>query len=929
MPRDNRLETRLDEMFRYKRGLSFSDILDVFMYVPKGRYFHTVDGRFARIWKISTLAADVLTQQERLGAASWLAMILNEFPEGGSGQLLRFTHRDVSFVVSEYLANSEAKGFGKELIDAFAMRQLDGAQKGFFAEINEDQISAAKQDIARDGGLDGEGTELMFHNIERSMTTGRFALVTDLYLTFMYTPSWMKTGSMAVSTTKKLLGEIGMLDVKAEYRRVFEKERDVFLGHCKRIESRAANAGYAPAAMNGQALLNILYRELNPIRSLSVPPPEYISGYILRDQLDIEREAKVPDIAKQSTYSVLTTSNEGWKIEGVHYKAVSAKVLPKAITPGKLSDALAYVDGEHWCAINFNVPRQSGIRNALRIRRAAADQTNSAEWMNHPIFRGDSRLTQEKQEDIEAVVYATNVENLDREKVLDISVHVVLKGQDEHEVSESASKMTDLMWNSGFFEVNRGDAMIHQCLPFNYRPAADNLVSRSLRCLATNVGDLAPVFTSYNGVASPGMIVNNEHGAPVFIDIFATRAGHFLIQGTTGSGKSYLANNLLMQLQKFNTKTIVVDKGGSYKSQCQSRGGAYIELVMDATDDARPVCINPFYTRPGVKLSMEDLEFMREIVVAMIECGSHAQEIVKKEHRTYIMDAIKMVFEERNRLAPNEEVVLTDIYDSLMSGFGEEGKAVAQRFKEFTAGYPYGAIFDGPLGISWDNDFIVLETQRMASSPAMSVVMLALFQQVNIQFKHFLPLSRRKLFLVDEAWAVLANPTAATALSGFVREYRKYRAIVGLISQSVKDWSSIVSQDSSAGDGLLVNMRHYFFMPSSTLDYAAGKELLSLSDAQVQTWRSIASLPPFFTECFYHMIDDTERPVDGKFRLYSNSLALWTATTDPTDRSMRDDLFKEHARHMSEPEARARALHELSEKYPFGYRYQQSKSRAA
>ena len=77
------------------------------------------------------------------------------------------------------------------------------------------------------------------------------------------------------------------------------------------------------------------------------------------------------------------------------------------------------------------------------------------------------------------------------------------------------------------------------------------------------------------------------------------------------------------------------------------------------------------------------------------------------------------------------------------------------------------------------------------------------------------------------------------------------------------------------------------------------------------------------------MIDDTERPVDGKFRLYSNPLALWTATTDPTDRSMRDDLFKEHARHMSEPEARARALHELSEKYPFGYRYQQSKSRAA
>lgn len=932
MPRDNRLATRLNEMFRYDRGLCFSDILDVFTYVgaSQGRYFHTVDGRFARIWKISTLAADVITMQERLGATSWLALVLNEYPERSAGQLLRFTHRDVSFVVSKYLANSEASGFGKELIDAFAARQLDGAQYGFFSDISAEQITAAKQDILREGQLGGDGTETLFENIERSMTTGRFALVTDLYLTFLYTPSWMKTGTMAVSTVKKLLGEVGMLDIKSDYRRVYEKERAVFLSHCKRIESRAANAGYAPASMNGQALLNILYRELNPIRSLSVPPPEYISGYTLRDQLDIERESRVPDLAKQANYSTLTTGREGWEIEGVHYKAVSAKVFPKSIPPGKLSDALSYVEGEHWCVINFNVPRQSSIRNALRIRRAAVDQTSSAEWMNHPLFRGDARLRQEKQDDIESVVYATNVENLDREKVLDASVHVVLKGEDEHEVAESARKMTDLMWNSGFFEVNRGDAMIHQCLPFNYRPGADNLIARSLRCLSTNVADLAPVFTSYNGVPSAGMIVNNEHGAPVFIDIFATRAGHFLIQGTTGSGKSYLANNLLMQLEKFNTKIILVDKGGSYKSQCQSRGGAYIDLVMDATDDVKPVCINPFYTRPGVKLSMEDLEFMREIVVAMIECGSHEQEIVKKEHKQYIMDAIKMVFEKRARKDAGREVVLSDIYQCLMEEFNDEGRGVAHRFKEFTAGYPYGAIFDGPLGISWDNDFIVLETQRMAASPALAVVMLAIFQQVNIQFKHFLPLSRRKCLLVDEAWSVLASPTSANALSGYARELRKYKAALGLISQSVKDWASIVSKDTSTGDGLLVNMRHYFFMPSSTLDYEAGQKLLSLTDTQVQTWRSIASLPPFFTECFYHMIDDTERAVDGKFRLYSNPLALWTATTDPTDRDLRDNLFKEYARHLPEAQARVKALRELSEKYPFGYRYQQSnKTRAA
>lgn len=931
MPRDNRLAARLNEHLHYARGLSLTDLLDVFSYSSKGRYFHTVDGRFARIWKLATYSSDVLTPNERLYLTDGLARVINEYPDGTSGQVLRMTHRDVSPMLARYLEDSQATGFGRDLIEAVAQRQLDGARYGFFADVTADQVAEARQELLKTGLPDVDSADEMFENIERSMTTGRYALVTDLYLVFMYIPSWMKIGSMGVSFAKKLMGEMGMLDLGREYQRAYEREKHEFLGYCTRIETRAANGGFVPASMNGQALLNLLYRELNPTRSLTVPPPKYVSHYTIREQLDIVRDEKIPDLAKQTTYSTLKTSREGWEIDGMHYRAVSAKTLPQRITPGKLSDALATVEGENWCTLNFAVPNQPVIRKALVLRGASLDNSTAAQWMKHPLFRGDERMRQEKQGDVEAVQHSMNIEKLDREKVVDVSVHVVLKNADEHEAMESARKVTDLLWNAGFLETNRGDAMIHQCLPLNYRPAAREFIARDVRCLSTNVADLAPLFTAYSGIDKPGMLVNNEHGEPIFIDIFATRAAHSLIQGSTGSGKSFLFNNILMQLQKYDPKIFIIDKGGSYKSQCQALGGAYIDLSFDNVDGKPPVCINPFYTRPNTQLGMEELEFMRNIVVAMIEAGAR-DERVDKKHVNMIMDAIKTVFDERQKKDPAREVVLSDIYNCLMKRtdlFGEVGKDIALRFKEFTAGYPYGAVFDGKLGISWENNFIVLETQRMSSSAALPVAMLALFQQINIYCKFVLPQSRYKVVAVDEAWSALSSPTAATTIAGFFREMRKYRCGVLLISQTIKDFANIVSNDNSSGGGILENTRHFFLMPSSNSDHEEARGLLKLGDPQIDSWSGLASLPPFFSECFYHYIDDTDRPIDGKFRLYSNGLSLWTATTDPVDKEMRDTLFTEYARTMNPAAARARALHELANKYRFGFKYQQNKQRAA
>jgi hypothetical protein len=340
--------------------------------------------------------------------------------------------------------------------------------------------------------------------------------------------------------------------------------------------------------------------------------------------------------------------------------------------------------------------------------------------------------------------------------------------------------------------------------------------------------------------------------------------------------------------------------------------------VVDETDDIKPTCINPFYVMPGKKPTQEDIEFMRDIMVAMVVSGGLDEKINKSESNM-LLTAVMEVFD---RESEGREVVLSDIYTLLNTERGEDGKKLANRFVEFTAGNIYGKLFDGPLQVNWDADMIVFETERMATSKAMPVVMIALFQQINVYCKWGLPLSRRKIIAVDEAWAVLANPVAAGAISGFYREMRKYRAGVILLSQTIKDFSNLINAGGTgAGGGILENTMHFFLLASAATDHIEARSLLQMNDEAINSWASVAGLPPYFSECFYRMRDDTDRFHSGKIRIYSNPLALWTATTTAEDRELRSELVKRYSKDMPMEKARRTALLELAGKYPLGYKH--------
>lgn len=258
---------------------------------------------------------------------------------------------------------------------------------------------------------------------------------------------------------------------------------------------------------------------------------------------------------------------------------------------------------------------------------------------------------------------------------------------------------------------------------------------------------------------------------------------------------------------------------------------------------------------------------------------------------------------------------------------GLAGQDLVELLSLFYGKGPYAAIFDGKLQVDWENDFTVLETQRMAKSNALGIVTLALFRQIDLYCKYKLPKPRKKLIAVDEAWATLSSPTAAAALAGFYREMRKYNAGCLLISQTVGDFVRILSAEAKSSgdnqDGILENTSHYFFLACSESDYKLAQDNLSFTHEEVTLWRSLASLPPLYSEVFYRMRTKTNQYYSGVFRLFASSVQLWIASSSPDDFALREKKTQELmvSNDVDEKIARQRAIVQLAKQYPYGARF--------
>lgn len=80
------------------------------------------------------------------------------------------------------------------------------------------------------------------------------------------------------------------------------------------------------------------------------------------------------------------------------------------------------------------------------------------------------------------------------------------------------------------------------------------------------------------------------------------------VLGPSGSGKSFLMNNILEQYLTYNYDVVIVDTGDSYSGTCKYKGGRYIQYTEE-----KPITMNPFLMDKQ-EFNIEKIEFLTNLI---------------------------------------------------------------------------------------------------------------------------------------------------------------------------------------------------------------------------------------------------------------------------------------------------------------------------
>ena len=283
------------------------------------------------------------------------------------------------------------------------------------------------------------------------------------------------------------------------------------------------------------------------------------------------------------------------------------------------------------------------------------------------------------------------------------------------------------------------------------------------------IGDgsaVLPLQTTVHGVYH----FNFHYSLPELDSQGEKLAGHTLLVGATGAGKTTLQTTLLAFLERFDTKLFAVDKDGSMRGFIEAQGGTYFRLAS-----GEPTGLNPF--------QLQDTATNRNFLYDLVDaCGRKASEEATAEDTKDIKRAVDNVFElpfEQRRFG----VLLQSIPDRGQNSLAR--RLAAWCYAEVDGRYAYA--LDNPTNnFDWESfhrvgfdvsDFLV--DGHAATEPILSY----LFHLKSLMTKKGGLLAT----VVEECWLPLKYKTTAKQILDSLKTGRRRDEFIILITQSPED----------------------------------------------------------------------------------------------------------------------------------------------
>lgn len=417
---------------------------------------------------------------------------------------------------------------------------------------------------------------------------------------------------------------------------------------------------------------------------------------------------------------------------------------------------------------------------------------------------------------------------------------------------------------------------------------------RQLELKTSQVSDLLPVFGPPANLGNPLMFLRNRFDCLTGFDPVNT-GQHGIVFGTTGGGKSFLVNYIVLGYIAKNPIIIIVDEGGSYKKTIQILNGSYFEV------DVLKYSINPF----DIQGDNKEL-FWKSLLETMIK--DETQPGITNYEKVIIEKAIGTVLEQEI-----SKPIISDFIEIIKTlDFNNDTdlmmyqKRIITYLERWTTGVKGKFLNQRINSINVESDVIGFDLKGLKSYPDIMEIFMFYITNVMWEKAALYKESREKLYLFDEAWNQFMTEQGSQLLIELYRTLRKYKGSVWTITQSIADFKI----NPKVMTAILENIAFYYILKqSSAANYKVLEDILGLNQAELKSIGSLTTIKGLYSEVFLRT------PIGSMVaQIVPSPYEYWASTTDPNDLIPFNQLLTELDKNMAE------ILNELSEKYPHGYK---------
>jgi len=292
-----------------------------------------------------------------------------------------------------------------------------------------------------------------------------------------------------------------------------------------------------------------------------------------------------------------------------------------------------------------------------------------------------------------------------------------------------------------------------------------------------NATQYMPLLSDWAGVGK-GILLPTMREQFACIDPFSGVFGtnyNMAVTGTSGSGKSFFIQMLMLNVLFNGGDLFIIDVGGSYRKLCEALEGAYLEYSN--------LAMNPFTHVVDILREIDDIIALFELLSCPTSCATD-------DDRGTLREAILEAFSKCQN-----QTCIDDIVQALLSMHGKNpetyptARILSKNLQRYCKKSEHGMAFNAPSQLSPKARLIVVDLKEIEDNQSIRApVLLSVLSQFQRRMFNS-DRNKQKMCIIDEAWSFFTGDAiAANFITKGFRTGRRHKASFVTITQGIEDY---------------------------------------------------------------------------------------------------------------------------------------------